>query len=424
MCGIVGFIDNKKYRQLLPNMWAKIDHRGEDSYGVIVQGDKVHTAKSLTIHKTKKTTTSYYDTKKRQYIKKTTPESKGVMAQIQKIPVGDFLLAHNRAASIGGVTEELAHPITKVGNDGTVSVIHNGTKKDLTKVFDILGDSDTEIIAQLLADHFAPSKTISAALEGAGVVFGVRHEDGAVLFHCDGERPLFIDETRSIIASEPIFKGKWFLVKEQTKMFHSLRGFIDNVEVYEKSVDVKEKDLSYPAYCKACKKTHFTDATDGRCYRCIIKGIEAPKSTTYSYSYSTYYGASDTIPKEALVEYYSSFYHNFGIGIVEEKTKDGYKIRDLMTGELIDIDEGIYDYVEHDVSEALKLNETYRFTDNGQVIYHKKYLGKNSSNSVYPYFCEGTYNSKTPYKYVLYEKGIEKKLNLELYYGVHAQCEC
>jgi hypothetical protein len=258
MCGIIGGIDTPKYRERLEGAFKILKHRGEDSFGLIAETQTNSTIKkSLHLHP--------------------------FLQELDTVPQGDFLLCHNRKTSIGGTTLPLAHPITS--ENKLVHIVHNGTKKSLfTAIQHSL--SDTEAIASVVSRHFEATELLFDILNGCGVVFAKHTETGEVIFHLDGERPLFINEHRTVVSSEPVGTGKWLLIKEQITKFDSFLDFMSSVETFEESVTILKTDVVSSKYCSACTKTHLHSAGAKRCFVCEILDIK-PKATYYNNNYST-----------------------------------------------------------------------------------------------------------------------------------------
>ena len=416
MCGIIGFVDSQKNRSSLWE-WAGITiaHRGEDSYGAILYGDTIQTIKRLDLESTPKG--QYYDKKRKRFM--SYPATTGIMEDLENLPLADFVLFHNRAASVGGVTVDLAHPITKA-NTYNISVIHNGTKKSLTSTFPKFGKSDTEVMATFLSYHFEDDVLTDEVLNGAGVVFGVNHDTKQVLVHIDGNRPLFVHEDKQIFASEPLFGGKWQLVKNHTKMYQSFEDFIENSPKYD-AIEVEDKDLSYPVKCAVCNRTHYVN-DDGVCFKCASEG-KKPTYTARYYGSGTYYyyggddwygGNKDYFPVGATVYYYSTISNKWEIGnIVKKEGNNRYQI-EAPDGLLKIFDK---DRIKPIPALYLDKNKKYLFSDSDNWL-ELKFLGENTNSynkNKYPYIVKSQYGATTYYKFVSLDyrdiEKIQKKLD-------------
>jgi glutamine---fructose-6-phosphate transaminase (isomerizing) len=138
MCGIVGYVGKQKAAPLIIEGLKRLEYRGYDSAGVAVlqQGR---------FEVTKKT---------------------GRVANLEKEAAqlslnGTFGMGHTRWATHGGVTDANAHP--HVSSDGQIALIHNGVIENfaqmkkflLGKGFTFKSETDTEVLCNLIAYHYA-----------------------------------------------------------------------------------------------------------------------------------------------------------------------------------------------------------------------------------------------------------------------------
>lgn len=137
MCGIVGYIGNKKVEPILVNGLRRLEYRGYDSAGVAVyDGDKIHTFKQ------KGSVQNLADLLKKQ--------KKGKDAVVG--------IGHTRWATHGEPSKKNAHPHTS--HSGDFTLVHNGTienydtlKKELRdRGYDFVSDTDTEVLVTLIED--------------------------------------------------------------------------------------------------------------------------------------------------------------------------------------------------------------------------------------------------------------------------------
>ena len=141
MCGIVGYIGNKKASPILINGLLKLEYRGYDSAGI------------STIEKTGLSTM----------------KDKGRVKNLYNLPGIDNLegtigIAHTRWATHGKPSMENAHP--HMDNSKTFSVVHNGIIENFNELKKLLGDNgytfysqtDTEIIPNLI-DYYYKKET-------------------------------------------------------------------------------------------------------------------------------------------------------------------------------------------------------------------------------------------------------------------------
>ncbi|MFC1563789.1 glutamine--fructose-6-phosphate transaminase (isomerizing) [candidate division KSB1 bacterium] len=138
MCGIIGYIGKREASSILLQGLKRMEYRGYDSAGVsIITGDN-----KLFTHKR-----SGNITKLRSSLK-LPPDTKGAG------------IGHTRWATHGVPSAKNAHPI--VDGTGRFAVVHNGIienyqtlKKNLIqKGYKFSTDTDTEVIVQLISDHY------------------------------------------------------------------------------------------------------------------------------------------------------------------------------------------------------------------------------------------------------------------------------
>ena len=133
MCGIVGYIGNKKASEIILDGLKRLEYRGYDSAGIsTIQGGKISTTK--------------YKGKVKYLENKLDP----------KIHSGTIGIGHTRWATHGKPSNENSHPHNDTENK--ISLIHNGIienhytlKKYLvSKNYQFKSDTDTEVLVQLI----------------------------------------------------------------------------------------------------------------------------------------------------------------------------------------------------------------------------------------------------------------------------------
>jgi glucosamine--fructose-6-phosphate aminotransferase (isomerizing) len=199
MCGIVGYVgpnvDGRALEVVMDGL-ARLEYRGYDSAGVaLVAGHRVVTAKRA-----------------------------GKLANLTReladrpLPESSTGIGHTRWATHGGPTDVNAHP-HRGGADGKLALIHNGIIENfhalksglLGQGVPFLSETDTEVVAQLLARSYQRTGDLTEAmrqvvgcLEGAftllavhadepGVVVGARRNSPLVVGLGDGENFLGSD---------------------------------------------------------------------------------------------------------------------------------------------------------------------------------------------------------------------------------------
>ena len=139
MCGIVGYIGDKKATPILINGLLRLEYRGYDSAGIAVMEGN-----NIVVKKDKGRVNNLYNLEGIDSLKGTTG------------------IAHTRWATHGKPSKINAHP--HMDNSNTFSVVHNGIienyaelKSELIKNgYKFLSETDTEIIPNLI--HFCFSK--------------------------------------------------------------------------------------------------------------------------------------------------------------------------------------------------------------------------------------------------------------------------
>lgn len=140
MCGIVGYIGNKKSSDILIDGLLKLEYRGYDSAGIsTIENNKISNLKN-----------------------------KGRVANLNELPeinslVGTVGIGHTRWATHGVPSSENSHP--HMDNSNTFSVVHNGIienylelREFLTeKGYKFLSQTDTEVVPNLI--HFYHKET-------------------------------------------------------------------------------------------------------------------------------------------------------------------------------------------------------------------------------------------------------------------------
>lgn len=147
MCGIVGYVGRQRAASILLEGLKRLEYRGYDSAGLaVLQEGAVTVVKAI-----------------------------GRVANLAKLASGRRLsgstgISHTRWATHGGVTDANAHP--HLSSDGQIALVHNGVIENyiaikkflLTKGYTFASETDTEVLGNLIAYHFA--KEPAAAADG------------------------------------------------------------------------------------------------------------------------------------------------------------------------------------------------------------------------------------------------------------------
>ncbi len=151
MCGIVGYIGNKRVVPVILDGLKRLEYRGYDSAGIAVAGD----GEGLQIRR-----------------------AEGKLRNLEEVirlqPLqGTYGIGHTRWATHGRPTEENAHPHRDC--TGNVVVVHNGIvenylslkKQLISEGHKFVTETDTEVIAHLIEKHMKTPNGTQPALEDA-----------------------------------------------------------------------------------------------------------------------------------------------------------------------------------------------------------------------------------------------------------------
>jgi len=192
MCGIVGYIGEKKSTDVLVDGLSKLEYRGYDSAGVAVYNNEC-----LDVRKKK-------------------GRLKILANSLEEQPLdGTIGIGHTRWATHGAPSDENAHPHATAS--GEIAVVHNGIIENYMKLKDYLGtkgytfasQTDTEVIAHLV-DYYYEGDLYNAVqeamkrLEGsyALAVISKNHPDELIAVRKDSPLILGIGEGENFIASD------------------------------------------------------------------------------------------------------------------------------------------------------------------------------------------------------------------------------
>ncbi len=138
MCGIVGYVGKQKAAPFILEGLKRLEYRGYDSTGVaILQNGAFSIVKKI-------------------------GRVANLETEVAKVPLnGTFGMGHTRWATHGGVTDANAHP--HLSSDGKIVLIHNGVIENyasmkaflLTKGYTFQSETDTEVLCNLIAYHYA-----------------------------------------------------------------------------------------------------------------------------------------------------------------------------------------------------------------------------------------------------------------------------
>ena len=171
MCGIVGYVGNKRVAPLLVEGLKRLEYRGYDSAGLAVVNDR-----GMHVHRA---------VGRVSVLENLVEQSPAEHVQ------ACLGIAHTRWATHGGVTEYNAHPHTgKTKTGHRVAVVHNGIIENYATLKKYLSDkghaftsqTDTEVLAVLIADLYDAAPN-AGGLEKA-VQSALREVTGAYAIAC------------------------------------------------------------------------------------------------------------------------------------------------------------------------------------------------------------------------------------------------
>jgi glucosamine--fructose-6-phosphate aminotransferase (isomerizing) len=212
MCGIIGYVGPREARPLLLAGLEKLEYRGYDSAGIsVLNGDRIDAVRAVGNLSAL-----------REAIEEQGSRGTVVVAE----PVGTGI-GHTRWATHGRVTEENAHPHFDTAD--RIHIVVNGIVENYVELKERLGDigaeftseTDAEVIAHLVAHHYARGRLVDAVLaayaelrghyafvamsaDEPGVLVGARKECPLIVGRGSGEQfiasaiPAFMGETRRV----------------------------------------------------------------------------------------------------------------------------------------------------------------------------------------------------------------------------------
>ena len=260
MCGIVAYYGNRNVSEVLLDCLQKLEYRGYDSAGIAICENG-----NIDIIKT---------TGKIKQLKE--------KIDINKYSRTHLGIGHTRWATHGVVSDKNAHP-HKVGS---ISLVHNGIienymslKKIIKKRYDLQSETDSEIIAHLIAGEYNGdllSTTINAVknLKGTYALAIISEEEPETLILVKNENPLIIGigDDEIFVASDLTALTSYtdnFIILEDENIAKIYRTDIKLYNFNGDSISTKRKKV----------KLNFQMANKGGCKHYMLKEIfEQPKA--------------------------------------------------------------------------------------------------------------------------------------------------
>ena len=254
MCGIIGAASSRNVGKLLVQGLHKMEYRGYDSAGIALhQKDSIFKLRTLG---------------------KVGLLEDGMIEQRPKSKLG---IAHTRWATHGPPSEQNAHPHS---SSGEVHIVHNGiienylelTEK-LTKAgYAFQSETDSEVIAHLLHQHFQASGDLLEAmhdaiteLEGAYAIAAIHLNDNDRLVVARNKSPLLIGVglEENFAASDPLALSQLtnsFVFLEDGDVAEITKESYQVFDGKNSSVtrDITEIDIAVNAVTKG-KYSHFME---------------------------------------------------------------------------------------------------------------------------------------------------------------------
>lgn len=195
MCGIVGYVGRREAEPILLDGLRRLEYRGYDSAGLVtLTGPKLH-------------------------LRKKAGRVSELAELVRQRPAPGCLgIGHTRWATHGPATDANAHPHLAGSGDGQVAVIHNGVIENYAALkrqlvaegFHFKSDTDTEVIAQLIALHLngdlvAAVRKVLPLLKGTYglAVVSTRNPDTIVAARLGSPLVLGVGEGEHFLASDP-----------------------------------------------------------------------------------------------------------------------------------------------------------------------------------------------------------------------------
>jgi glutamine---fructose-6-phosphate transaminase (isomerizing) len=150
MCGIIGYVGKKSAGPIVLEGLRRLEYRGYDSAGVACVDDG-----------------------KLDIRKKTGRIDQGLASVVKTDPVrGQTGIGHTRWATHGAPCDENSHP--HLDASGRIAVVHNGVIENYDRLkqrlisagHKFLSETDTEVLAHLIGEHYRESQQKKSALNG------------------------------------------------------------------------------------------------------------------------------------------------------------------------------------------------------------------------------------------------------------------
>lgn len=251
MCGIVGYIGSRDVKEILLQSLEKLEYRGYDSAGIAVKGED--------------------ETK----VFKEKGRIRDLRNKVEDDFEGKVGIGHTRWATHGEPSVVNSHPHQSL--DGRFTLVHNGVienyvqlKEEYLEDINLVSDTDTEIIVQLIA-KFAKegSSTLEAFKKTLSLLHGsyalglLDNEDDHTIYAAKNKSPLLLGagEDFNVITSDAmamlkltnnfveLMDGEVIQVMRDQMIIQDLEGNDIERESYIAEIDASDTELgTYPHY--------------------------------------------------------------------------------------------------------------------------------------------------------------------------------
>ena len=258
MCGIVGYIGNKKAKEVLINGLLSLEYRGYDSAGIATIENS-----NIVINKEKGRVSNLQS-----------------LESVQNLE-GTVGIAHTRWATHGKPSKENAHP--HMDNSNTFAVVHNGIIENYAELkyfltdngYTFLSQTDTEVIPNLIHYYYSNDrlnngidkflravKSATDDLKGsyALCVISNAYPDNIIVVRKDSPLVIGKGTGENIIASDIPAALKY------TKDFYLLNDnefaviYKDKINFYNSSLDIHNKEIKNVEWaCSSAEKNGYED---------------------------------------------------------------------------------------------------------------------------------------------------------------------
>ncbi|MFD1780796.1 glutamine--fructose-6-phosphate transaminase (isomerizing) [Fredinandcohnia salidurans] len=251
MCGIVGFIGHQDSKEILLKGLEKLEYRGYDSAGIAVMNDEgVHVFKE-----------------------------KGRIAILREA-VDQSLFAtagigHTRWATHGVPSRVNAHP--HQASTGRFTLVHNGVienysqlKNEYLQNVELLSDTDTEVVVQVLAQFVNQGMEVEAAfrktlslLKGSYAIAMLDEQNNETIYVAKNKSPLLVGlgDNFNVVASDAmamlqvtdqyieLMDKEIVIVKKESVTIKNLAGEMISRAPYTAELDASDIEKgTYPHY--------------------------------------------------------------------------------------------------------------------------------------------------------------------------------